>query len=287
LVIDVSNTVYWQTPLWAWKSKKLAYLNQLALDVFYYEYPRLISRLGIFFERVQYLTYKFVPFACYANSTKSDLVKIGVPKRNIQTFSLGVDHLRYFPGRKSSTPLFICVNRLVKMKRTDLAITAMKYVIKTHPKARLIVVGTGYDRPRLELLRNNLHLQAWVSFADENIWFFGKNAKDDKVKLMQNAWALIFPSVKEGWGMTVTECAACGTPAIVSSVTGLVDSVVHNKTGIVLNSNPSAEQIAAAMIDLISRPKLRNKLSQGAIKFASEFTWEKSCQDFERIINNK
>lgn len=284
LVVDISNTIYWQTPIWAIASKKIAYLNQIAQDVFYYEYPMLISRLGMLVERIQYLTYRHVRFVCYANSTKNDLVSIGVPKRNIKTFSVGIDHSRYFPGYKSSTPLFICVNRLVKMKRTELAIMAMERVKEIYPEARLVVVGTGYDRPRLEQLRNDLHLQTVVSFADENVWFFHKSTKDAKVKLMQKAWALIFPSVKEGWGMTVTECAACGTPAIVSGVTGLTDSVIHNKTGLVLDSNPSPTQIASAMTSLITRPKLRKRLSLEAIRYAKTFTWEKSTQQFEKII---
>ncbi|TSC88425.1 MAG: glycosyl transferase, group 1 [Microgenomates group bacterium Gr01-1014_16] len=285
LVIDISNTIYWQTPIWALRSKKVAYLNQVAQDVFFYEYPMLISRLGILFEKLQYLTYHRTPFLCYAKSTKNDLVSLGVPTANIQTFSLGVDHNRYFPGKKSSTPLFICVNRLVRMKRTDLAIQAMAIVNRAYPDARLVIVGTGYDRPRLEKLRDDLRLQSTVIFADKNTWFFTKNPKDAKVKLMQQAWALIFPSVKEGWGMTVTECAACATPAIVAGVSGLVDSVVNNQTGIVISPNPPPEEIAEAMTSLIKNSTLRDKLSKLAYIRALSFSWDKSYREFANIIN--
>lgn len=284
LVIDISNTIYWQTPLWAFKSKKIAYLNQLAQDVFYYEYPLIVSRLGIFFEKLQYLSYRKTPFVCYAKSTKDDLISMGIPPKNIDIFPLGVDHLRYFPGKKSNSPLFICVNRLVKMKRTDLAIEAMSIVRLTHPEARLMIVGTGYDRPRLQALRDKLHLESIVNFVDEDVWFFSKTAKDVKVKLMQQAWALIFPSVKEGWGMTVTECAACGTPSIVSNVAGLRDSVINNKTGIVVSSNPGPPVLAGAINSLIENPQTRKRLSQGAIKFAKEFSWDKCHKELYKII---
>ncbi len=284
VVVDISNTIYWQTPLWAWKSKKIAYLNQLAQGVFYYEYPVLISRFGKLVERLQYLAYLSTKFVCYARSTKADLISMGINDSKISTFSLGVDHDRYFPGKKSKTPLFICVNRLVKMKRTDLAIRAMEIVHKHFPKAKLVIVGYGYDRIRLEKLRDSLGLEDSVRFADENILFFTKNLKDKKVSLMQQAWALVFPSVKEGWGMTVTECAACSTPAVVAGVSGLKDSVVDNQTGIVLSPNPPPEEIANAIVSLVKNSKLRDKLSKQARLYSQKFSWDKSCKEFIEIL---
>ncbi len=284
VVIDMSNTIYWQTPLWAWKSKRIAYLNQLAQDVFYYEYPVLISRFGRFMEKLQYLLYFNTSFVCYAQSTKSDLISMGISSSRIRVFSLGIDHKRYVPGIKSKTPLFICVNRLVKMKRTDLAIKAMNLLNKIHPEAKLIIVGTGYDRPRLEKLRDDLDLQTTVTFSDENVWFFNKSQKDKKVQLMQKAWALVFPSVKEGWGMTVTESAACGTLSIVTDVTGLRDSVMKNKTGLIVSSNPTLNELSKSMERIIVDSEFRNRLSKNAIQYSKNFNWEKSCQQFEKII---
>ena len=114
--------------------------------------------------------------------------------------------------------------------------------------------------------------------------FLEKSSKDMKVKLMQEAWALIAPSVKEGWGMVVTEAAACGTPAIVSNVTGLRDSVVNGKTGIVLSSNPTETEVSLAMLTLLEDRQLRNELSKEAIEFAKKFSWEKSFDTFYQLL---
>jgi glycosyltransferase involved in cell wall biosynthesis len=284
LVIDMSNTIYWQTPLWAFKSKKIAYLNQLALDVFKYEYNWVLALFGGIAEKLQYLTYKNTPFICYSESTKQDLEAMGVPEKNISVFSLGIDHKRYKPGEKAKYPLFLCVSRLVKMKRTDLVIKAMKYVVAKHKNAKLAIVGYGYDRKRLELLRNYLELENNVFFQDENILFFGQNVKDEKVKTMQAAWALVFPSVKEGWGMTVTECAACGTPTIATNVTGLKDSVVNGKTGVLVSENPTPEEIANEMMKLIENEKLRSDMSKNAILWSKQFDWDRSYSEFIGII---
>ncbi len=284
VILDASNTICWQTPLWAWKSLKVAYLNQLAREVFFYEFPPLIAQFGYFIEVIQYLFYRTTKFVCYANSTKKDLESMGIPSRNIFTFSLGLDRQRYKPGKKDKNPHFICVNRLVRMKRTDLAVRAMVDVVLKYPKAKLTIIGTGYERANLQALRNSLNLQNNVFFADENTWFFSKNSKDAKLKLMQSAWVLVFPSVKEGWGMTVTECAACGTPAIVTDVTGLRDSVINGKTGIVLSSNPAVSEISNSILSLIENKQLLQSLSKQCVEHSKKFSWETSYNQFVNIF---
>ena len=285
LVIDISNTIFWQSPIWATRSKKIAYLNQLAKEVFYYEYPRVISRIGIFLEKLQYVSYKDTRFICYAESTKKDLVDMGIKDSKISIFPIGIDHKRYFPGTKSRTPMFICVSRLVKMKRTDLAILSMSEVVKTNNEVRLVIVGTGYERKNLEKLRDKLNLKENVIFADENTWFFSKNSKDKKVEYMQKAWGLLFLSVKEGWGMTVTECAACGTPSIVTDVTGLRDSVKNEKTGIIISEHPSPNEVASAILRIVNDENLRKNLSSGAVDWSRNFNWNTSYSHFVEKIN--
>ncbi|MFC1649267.1 glycosyltransferase [Patescibacteria group bacterium] len=108
--------------------------------------------------------------------------------------------------------------------------------------------------------------------------------KDKKIDLMQRSWALIFPSVKEGWGMTVTECGACGTTSIVADVTGLRDSVIRDKTGLIVSANPRPKEISKAIIKLIENEKLRKKLSKNALVYANTFSWEKSYEGFKNAI---
>ncbi|KKQ74305.1 MAG: Glycosyl transferase, group 1 [Candidatus Woesebacteria bacterium GW2011_GWB1_38_5b] len=285
IVIDMSNTIYWQSPLWAFKSKKIAYLNQFGQEVFDYEYNPVIAYLGKLIERVQYITYRHTDFLCYSESTKNELHELGkINIKNVGVFPLGIRHEGFKPGKKSKDPLFIGINRMVKMKRTGLSVEAMKYVVKKYPKAKLALVGFGYDKESIQeqIKRHNLDKNVYF----QTIPFSKKGVEDEKIKLMQEAWALVFPSVKEGWGMTVTECAACGTPAVVTDVTGLRDSVVKDKTGIVVSSNPSSRELANALIKIIEDRPLRKKLSRNAIKWSKNFTWQKSYKEFKKLILN-
>jgi len=70
----------------------------------------------------------------------------------------------------------------------------------------------------------------------------------------------------------------------VSNVTGLRDSVVDKKTGIILSKQPSSKELANAISLLIENKKLREKLSLGALQWSKEFNWDKSYTRFKHLI---
>lgn len=284
-VIDMVNTLCWQTPFYVPKKNRFAYVNQLAKEVFFFELPKPISYIAYLLEKFQYLTYKNTRFLCYSESTKKDLQEFGIREKNIGIFSMGLDHSRYkSSGKKTDYPLFIYVGRLVKMKRVDLCIKAFANVIKKHKNAKLEIIGNGPDEKRLFDLVKKINLAKNVVFVNKNNFFFKKTKFDIKIKLMQEAWCLILPSVKEGWGMVVTEAAACGTPSIVSNVTGLRDSVVKDKTGLILSQKPSEKELSGAILKIIEDSKLRNEMSEEAVFWAKNFNWDKSYNEFKKLI---
>jgi glycosyltransferase involved in cell wall biosynthesis len=284
-VLDMVNTLCWQTPFYVPQEKRIAYINQLAKQVFFYELPFPFSFMAYFFERFEYLPYKRTKMLCYSEGTRDDLVSFGVAKDNIFLFPLGLDHNRYIPSsEKFLDPTFVFVARLVRMKRADLCIEAMNLVCRKFPKAKLYIVGTGPDEKRLQDIVAKYGLSQKVVFVNKDAFYVDKNTKDVKISLMQKSWALLLPSVKEGWGMVVTEAAACGTSAIVSNVTGLASSVQQDKTGIILSSNPTKEELADAMLRVISDKKLRHTFEKNAISFAAQFSWDKSYKKFQKLV---
>lgn len=284
-VIDMVNTICWQTPLYVDKKNRVAYVNQLAKEVLFYEFTWPLSLIAYLLERFEYFTYSNTRFVCYSKSTKEDLVSFGVKEKNIKVFPLGVDHDRYKKiDNKYIDPLFVFVARLVKMKRADLCIKSIRKVVERYPKSCLYILGNGPDEKRLQELVIKEDLEKNVKFVNKNNFFIDKNVKDLKVSLMQKAWALLLPSVKEGWGMVVTEAAACGTPAIVSNVTGLRDSVINGKTGIILSNNPSEEELSQSMMRLIQNSDLRNSLSAESFRHSQNFSWDKSYKDFKKLV---
>lgn len=284
-VIDMINTICWQTPLYIDKKIRMAYVNQLAKEVLFYEFFWPLSLIAYLIEKFEYFTYRNTKFLCYSKSTKEDLISFGIGEKNINIFPLGVDHDRYRKiNNKNKDPLFVFVGRLVRNKRADLCIRSMKNVVKKYQKTSLCILGKGPDEKRLQELVVRESLEKNVKFINRNNFFIDKNIKDLKVNLMQKAWALLLPSVKEGWGLVVTEAAACGTPAVVSDATGLRDSVITGKTGIILSNNPTEYELAQNLIKLIEDNHLRENLSLGAYKWSQNFNWDKSFKIFKQLI---
>ena len=80
--------------------------------------------------------------------------------------------------------------------------------------------------------------------------------------------------------MVVTEAAACGTPSIVTDVTGLRDSVRDGETGIVISSDPTPMELGDAMLRVIEDADLRDRLSRGAVEWGARFDWDTSFSVF-------
>lgn len=285
-VVDCINTICWQTPLYVPKKNRVMLVNQLAKEVFFYELPWPLSYLAYAIERLEYTSYKTTRILCYAESTKSDLETFGLPSKNIYIFPLGLDHDRYIKGTKSKHPLFVFVARMARMKRPDLCVEAMRTVADMYPETKLAMIGYGPMEALIAKKISQLHLEKNVYLVNKDALFFTKNIKDKKVWYMQQAWALLLPSVKEGWGMVVSEAASCGTPSIVTNVTGLKDSVKQNVTGIHISSKPTKEELASAMIQIIENQALRGRMAIQAEKNARKYTWSISYKKFVELLKS-
>lgn len=284
LVIDMINTLAWQTPLFVRRpTRHVAYLNQLAREVFYFNLPWPLSLLAYWLEDLQYFSYRHTPLICYSASTEADAVAVGFNRSTIAQFPLGLDHARYRPGRKSRHPLIVFVARLSPMKRPELVVEAAALLFPKIPKLQVSIIGDGPVKAKLRKLIVDRGLSQSVRLID-NAFFLDRRSGDPKVELMQAAWVHVLPSVKEGWGMVVTECAACQTPSVVTDVSGLRDSVKAGRTGLVVSANPSPSELADALARVLIDRRLRTRLGRNARAFAKTLTWDVSFDRFVAAI---
>ncbi|MEI7886463.1 MAG: glycosyltransferase [Actinomycetes bacterium] len=78
-------------------------------------------------------------------------------------------------------------------------------------------------------------------------------------------------SIREGWGMTLTEAAACGTPTVATNISGHADAVEVGRSGLLANTD---DELIETMTQVLTDSTLRGQLQQGALDRASELTWE-------------
>ncbi len=225
--------------------------------------------------------YRRAAFHAISESTRDDLVARGVRRERIRVIHPGVDSRRFTPGppgRRSAVPSFLYVGRLKRYKGLVFAIKALALARRQRPDLRLEIAGTGDHRPELEKLTSALGLNHAVTFH-------GFVSEERKIDLMRSAWANIFPSPKEGWGITVIEAAACGTPSLASDSPGLRDSVCHGETGFLV-PHGDIKILSDRMLELADSSHLVARLGQGARHFAEGLTWEKTARETERQLHD-
>ncbi|HRP08298.1 MAG TPA: glycosyltransferase, partial [Gemmatimonadales bacterium] len=220
--------------------------------------------------------YRKAWFHAISESTRDDLVGRGVPRERIAVVHPGVDSTRYHPATdraRIAPPTFVYLGRLKRYKGVDFLLEAMSLVAESHHEMRLVVAGGGDDRPRLETLARRLGVSGRVEFA-------GFVDETEKLRLLRGAVANVFPSPKEGWGITVMEAAACGTPSLASDSPGLRDSVRDGQTGILVpHGDPAA--LAAAMTGLVEDAELASRLGDAAREHALVHTWQAAVDQVE------
>jgi glycosyltransferase involved in cell wall biosynthesis len=225
--------------------------------------------------------YRRAGFHAISESTRDDLVARGIAPSRVRVIHPGVDGTRFTPapdGRRAPAPSFLYVGRLKRYKGIGVAIRALALARGKRPDLSLDIAGSGDYRPALERLTSELGLE-------DAVRFHGYVSEAEKITLLRRAWANVFPSPKEGWGITVIEAAACGTPSIASDSPGLRDSVRHGETGFLV-PHGDVESLAGRMLELAAAPALVAALGARARRFAEELTWERTAADTERHLHD-
>jgi glycosyltransferase involved in cell wall biosynthesis len=236
-------------------------------------YVYLMERAALFFYRLFR-----IPFFVVSPSTRAEMQDRGFRREDLHLVYNCVDHDRYRPdpSHRSVVPLVGYFGRLKKYKGVDQFLRAIADVRRYYPQMRAIVIGDGDDRPRLERLATELELQETVKFT-------GYVSEARKVELLQEMWFGVTTSSKEGWGLTVLETNACGTPVIASDVPGLRDAVKNGETGL-LYTHGDENDLATRIRMLLNDPEQRDRMTASAIAWAGEFNWEDAAERTIGII---
>jgi glycosyltransferase involved in cell wall biosynthesis len=230
-------------------------------------------------EKLMPAAYRNSPILVISESTADDLVRRGFERDQIRISYPGIDHAFYTVDssvRRFEKPTLVYAGRLQRYKSLDVVLRALAILRDRGVGIRFYIAGMGEDRGRLEALTESLGLRDLVSFL-------GYISEEDKLDLLRKAWANVYPSPKEGWGISNIEAAACGTPSLASDAPGLRESVVNDRSGYLI-PHGKIEQWADAIALLCGDRQLRDRLGAGAVEHAARFTWEETADETEALI---
>ena len=252
-------------------------IYQLARQVWWYESAFPISAIGYLLEPIYLRCYRKMPVFTISQSTERDLRSLGFTGP-ITRLDIGIENLATPSLSKATTPTFLYVGRLAPSKRIEHIIKAVVAFKKQVGSCQLWLVGSG--RPSYE---NRLRRMADRLGVAGDVAFLGRLSTYEKQRRMAESHALLMTSVREGWGLVVTEANSLGTPAIVYDAPGLRDSVRNEQTGLVVRDSPLA--LADAMLRLWRDKPKYQELGEEAWRWSQTFSLDRTTQRLRAYIS--
>lgn len=276
-LVEIWNGVPFFSPLWA-SGPRVTWLHHVHEDMWPLVLPPVLARAGQILERrIAPPFYRSTPIITLSESSRGHLLdRMGLPPSNVTVVPPGVD-ASFRPGpdgvAEAETPLVVAVGRLMPSKSFETLIDAV-HAVRERVPARLVIVGEGYERDRLERHIAELDADAWCELA-------GRVDDDALIDLYRRAWAVASTSQSEGWGMTLTEAAACGTPAVATRIPGHADAVRDGVTGLLAGTTGElVEKLGRVLTD----DALRRRLGTEALAHAERLTWERTAHDTLAVL---
>jgi glycosyltransferase involved in cell wall biosynthesis len=229
--------------------------------------PPGLAQIGNLIEsRIAPQFYQRTPVITLADSGRDELIHLGFKPNLVHVVNPGVDDL-YSPDATTgitAEPSLVAVGRLAPVKRFQLLVETVEKVRESVPNLILNIVGDGPDKAMLEALAAD---RPWVHLR-------GRLETPELINLYRKSWLLVSASVAEGWGMTITEAGACGTPAVVIDNSGHRDATLNGTTGIV-SANP--DDLARDIQRVLTDSDLRSQLAAGALKRSESLRWDNTA----------
>ena len=263
-IVEIWNGVPFLTPVWA-RGPRSTWIHHVHRDMWEMVLEPGLARAGKFFEhRIAPPLYRRTPIVTLSESSRHEIIDyLRIPESTVRVVPPGIDESFHPDGSRSPTPLVVSVGRLMPSKRFDELIASMAEVRRSIPDVELVIVGDGYERPSLEAQIDALGARSWVRLA-------GRVSDEELLSLYRRAWLVASASIAEGWGMTLTEAAGCGTPAVATDIAGHRDSVANGLSGVLVDSPRALTETITAVL---SDQELRERLSEGALTHAATLTW--------------
>lgn len=266
-LVEIWNGVPFFSPIWA-RGPRVTWLHHVHEDMWPLVLPPGLARMGQFLERrIAPPFYRRTQVVTLSESSRTHLLdRLRLPAANVHVVPPGID-ARFRPGTaRAVEPTILAVGRLMPSKSFDALIRAV-HDLRADVPARLVIVGEGYERDDLERLIATLGAEEWCELA-------GRVDDDELVRRYQEAWVVASSSRSEGWGMTLTEAAACATPAVATRIPGHLDAVRDGIGGLLVETH---DEFVDALRAVLTDPDLRGRLSDGARRTAEELTWDRTA----------
>ena len=272
IIDDMAHAAPWFSP-WLSKSPGIVFFRHLHARTLNGQTNARLATALSFIERRYPFIYTSWPFVTESLSSEEDLNSLGINSSRIFKIPPGVDTNLFKPIQKSEKPSLVYFGGMKPYKRPEHALAVLRILLSKGHDISLTMVGEGTSTYTLKSLSHDLGLESKVSFV-------GKVTDQELSRVVSSAWVNIHCSRSEGWGLSITEAAASGTPTVAYKVPGVRENVVQGQTGILVKDGDISGMADAIEVVL----QTRMTWLQACVSYANRFSWETTTEAWERIL---
>jgi len=265
-LVEIWNGVPWFSPVWC-RKPHITVLHHIHGPMWDQILPGPLASFGRALEaRLAPPFYRRGMTITPSDATREELIELGFRPDRVHAFPNGVDSFFSPGGDKTADPSILAVGRLAPVKRFELVVDAAIEARQRVPGLTVTIIGDGPMRGELEERIAAAGASDWIHVR-------GRIDRHDLVAEYRRAWLVVSGSLAEGWGLSLTEGAACGTPAVATDIRGHRSSVVAGVTGVLVEPAELGSTIADVLLD----DRRRADLAAAALARAKTLTWDASA----------
>ena len=271
IIDDMDHAIPWCSP-WFTNKRVIVFFRHLHARSLPGQVNIFLAKIITLIEKMYPFIYRNNTFITESDTSENDLIHLGIKRENIIRIPPGVDLSLFHLGEKTKNVQLLYFGGLRKYKRPEYAIRVYEELYNEIKDLKLVVTGNG---PMLNKLKED------IKSKNYNIDFLGKIDYNKLSKIISESWVNLHFSVTEGWGLSIMESSASGTPSVAFKVPGVVDTIKNNFNGFLV------EDISDFKDKILYIIKNEDLFIKNSRRFAENFTWDKTAEMWYKLLCNE
>jgi glycosyltransferase involved in cell wall biosynthesis len=272
VIADLGHAVPWISPILMRKKVIVSFLHLHARSL-PGQVGKMLAYIITALEKLYFIIYNSQQFVTISSTSYKDLTELGINKSNIALINPGVNSEFFKPSIKTNHPSMVYFGGMRPYKRPEESLYLLSLLRNKIDCLKLTIIGEGISKPGLEKLAKDLGVI-------NDVIFTGKISYEKISKLVSMAWLNIHTSKTEGWGISITEASAAGTPTVAYDVPGVRDAVEDGRNGIKVKDG-NREALADAAFSILNDPE---RWWSSSIEVAKKYSWDATAELWENLI---
>lgn len=216
------------------------------------------------------ILYRKWTFVTETDSSIEDLENLHIDKKRIVKIPPGVDFNMFKPLQRTEHPTIVYFGGFRDYKRPWEALFVLKDTLRENNRITLKMIGSGPSLSHVKSMSKGLGIE-------KNVQFLGKLDTSKLAEIVGKAWVNIHSSVTEGFGYSILESSAAGTPTVAYKVPGVRDVVKDGVNGYLVEEK-RRDLMGKKVLDVIND---MDNLSNASVSEAHRYSWDRTTEQWE------